>query len=62
MENLISKQWVNASTIELATKKEAIKRLELLRDYYPKEKFNFIEITKTINNKWIVRYKYLKTL
>jgi hypothetical protein len=62
MENLISKQWVNASTIEYLSKKEAIKRLELLRDYYPKEKFNFIEITKTINNKWIVRYKYLKTL
>jgi hypothetical protein len=62
MENLISKQWVSASTIEYLSKKEAIKRLELLRDYYPKEKFNFIEITKTINNKWIVRYKYLKTL
>ena len=62
MENIQTKQWVNASTIEYLSKKEAIKTLELLQAYHPKENFKFVEFTKTINNKWVIRYKYLKTV
>ena len=61
MENITTKQWVSASTIEISNRLDLERTITLLKEYY-KENIRNIKKIKTLNNKWVITFEYLKTV